>query len=177
MATIQRFSFAKANSQMTSRLFHAPLPYVLLLLGALALFVAACSSPPKPPPPTLIAAQVSAADTLNADVRGRPSPVIVRIYELSNRSTFDTLDFVSLYEREKETLGAELVSREELVMRPGESRDWNKAPAAETKFVGVLVAFREIERARWRTVVPVKPHATNNWLVSIEALAVSVAPR
>ena len=60
---------------MTSRaLAHA----ILLALAALA---AACASAPKP---TLVAATVTTSADANADTSGRASPLLVRVFELSN---------------------------------------------------------------------------------------------
>lgn len=125
---------------------------------------------------TSVEGKISAATTLNADVRSRPSPIVMRVYELAARNAFDTADFVSLYERDKETLAADLVSREEIVLQPGESRDWKKKLAPATKFVAVLAAYREIERANWRAVQPVKQAAVNKLSIRAEDLTIRLAP-
>ena len=141
-------------------------------LCLLALLAAGCSSPFKPKV-TTVAAQVAAAATVNADARKRPSPIVVRVYELAGRNAFDTLDFVTLYERDKEALAADLVSREEMALRPGESREWKKTLAPNTRFIGVVAAYREIEKAQWRAVYVVKPLAANTVVISADDLAVS----
>lgn len=52
---------------------------------------------------------------------GRPSPIVVRLFELKHPVTFENADFFSLYERAKETLAPDLVASEEIELRPGES--------------------------------------------------------
>lgn len=121
-----------------------------VLAGVALVALAACSSSP-----TTLSAEVTGGPQLNPDVRKRPSPVMVRVYELKATNAFDAADFVSLFEKEQAVLGAELVAREEFVLRPGEKRAITKTLSPDTKFVGVLAAFRELERTRWHVTVPV----------------------
>jgi type VI secretion system protein VasD len=121
-----------------------------------ALLMAGCASPPKP---TVVVATLQAGAAVNPDVRKRASPLVVRIYELKSAAAFESADFVSLYERDQATLGAEMAAREEFVLRPGETKPWEKTVAPDTKFIGVMAAFRDIERARWKSVIAIAPNA------------------
>jgi len=142
-----------------------------------AICVAGCASPAPPPPPkpTTVAAVVSTATDVNPDAERRASPVMLRIYELSSRATFESADFVSLFERDAQVLAGDMVAHEEWVMAPGETRHWNKKLPPETKFIGVTAAYRNIEEARWRAVVAVQPHATNTLAIRADALVVSAS--
>jgi type VI secretion system VasD/TssJ family lipoprotein len=48
--------------------------------------------------------KLTASDQLNPDLNGRPSPIVVRLFELKHPVTFENADFFSLYERAKESL-------------------------------------------------------------------------
>src|SRR5689334_22078541 len=72
--------------------------------------------------PAVLNANVVASAQVNPDARKRPSPVVVRVFELKAPTLFEQADFVSLFEKEQAVLGAELVAREEFVLRPGESK-------------------------------------------------------
>lgn len=122
--------------------------------------------------PAVLNATLVAGAQVNPDARKRPSPVVVRIFELKSSTLFEQADFVSLFEKEQAVLGAELVSREELVLRPGETKPLGKPLSPDTKFIGVMAAFRELERARWRAVVPVAAGKKN--VVSIELDEITV---
>ena len=137
-----------------------------------AALLAACASPPKP---TLVAASLQAAAALNPDARKRASPLVVRLYELKSTAAFDTADFVSLYERDRATLAADMAAREEFVLRPGETLKWDKTVAADTKFIGVMAAFRDIERARWKSVVAIKPGVLNKITVHAEDVGIAAS--
>lgn len=131
----------------------------LLLLAAL---VAGCAKPPPPPPPpkpvvTPVALTLVAGADVNPDARGRASPLTVRVYALKSTGAFDSADFFTLFEKDQATLGAEMVQREEMLLRPGESRKLEMTLPADAKALGVIAAYRDLERARWREVQVVEP--------------------
>lgn len=121
-----------------------------LLLGAGLAFLASCSSTPKP---TKVSLALQSNATANPDGRNRPSPVVIRVFELKSLAAFNGADFFSLWERDKETLGNELVARDEYTLRPGDSQTLERKLAPETLYVGAVAAFRDLERAQWRAVV------------------------
>jgi len=109
---------------------------------------------------------------VNPDTRKRASPIVIRVYELKSSASFDAADFLSLYERDQATLAAEMGSREEFVLGPGESKPWEKVAGDGVRFIGVIAAFRDIERARWKAKVPVKANARN--VITIRADEITV---
>ena len=122
--------------------------------------------------PATLNASVVATAQVNPDARKRPSPVVVRVFELKSATLFEQADFVSLFDKEQAVLGAELVSREEFVLRPGETKPITKPLSPDTKFIGVMVAFRELERARWRAVLPVAAGKKNVVSISLDDITV-----
>ena len=127
-------------------------------------------APPAPPPapPTALRATLFARPSVNPDVTGRPSPVTVRVYLLKSRNVFDGADFFALYDRDKETLGADILEREEFQLRPGDTRLIEKPLLAGGAHVAVFAAFRDIERAQWRAVMTLIPRQTNVLEISLE---------
>ena len=144
-----------------------------LLLAALAL--AACKSAPPPPAPTIVRISVNALDGANPDHAGRPSPVVVRVYELKTTAAFDSADFFTLYGKEQATLGGDLNAKNEFMLKPGDSRSVEQTVQPGTKFVAVVAAYRDIERSRWRASAPVPPNQTTLMTVRIDAADVSIA--
>jgi type VI secretion system protein VasD len=154
--------------------------------GALALAIVAgvmlglggCGSPPKPPPPTTVDGAIQASPQLNLSVNQRPSPLLLRVYELKSSSTFNSADFMSLYQGDQAALAADLVAREEIMLQPGERRPYKKTLGADTKFIGVFGAYRNLEKATWRAVVPVQPNKAQQLSIRAGdlALAVEVKP-
>ncbi|WP_053183123.1 type VI secretion system lipoprotein TssJ [Pseudomonas kilonensis] len=98
---------------------------------------------------------LTASDQLNPDLNGRPSPVVVRLFELRHPVAFENSDFFSLYERARETLAPDLVSSEELELRPGETVELRLGITGDGRYVGILAAYRDLPHARWRYTLPV----------------------
>jgi type VI secretion system protein VasD len=146
----------------------------LFLLCAMHL-LSACASPP--PKPTVIMASVNAAADVNPDRKERASPVIVRLFELKTVAAFDSADFFSLWDRESQSLGGELVAREELHLRPGEHRTFERTLQPETQYVAVVAAFRDLEHAQWRGSLAVVPHEKQTITIRLESRAIIISQK
>lgn len=127
---------------------------LVCLVLAIASALSACGTA-KPP---LLKITVSADEASNPDLKGRASPVVVRVFELKSLAGFNSADYFSLYDKESEILGADLIGKEELHLKPGESINLSHPLKPDTKFVAGLAAFRDLEKSRWRgaAAVPVK---------------------
>lgn len=105
--------------------------------------------------------RLTAAADLNPDLSGRPSPLVVRLYELKSPAIFQNVDFFSLYEYDRESLGMDLVKTEEILMTPGQQTEIRAALSEQTNYLGVMAAYRVIERSNWRYVMPVSLRQKN----------------
>jgi type VI secretion system protein VasD len=134
-----------------------------------------CGAPPPPPPPTIAEISVTAAADANPDSTGKGAPVAVRVFQLTSTSAFDKADFFQLYEHEAETLGADLAGRDELLLTPGATQQLRKEMKPGVGFIGVMVAFRDIQNATWRVTAAPPPNQTTAVQVTVQGLAVNVA--
>lgn len=147
-------------------------------LGGASLALAACSAKPiLAPKPKVLTIDVLAAANLNPSASGRPSPVVVRIYELKAAAPFESADFVMLYDKDQAALGADVVARDEFVLAPRESTAIKRDLTADSKFIAVMAAFRDLERAKWRAVVPVVAGSDNALSIRLDASTVSIVRR
>lgn len=146
-----------------------------LAIASAFVAVAACSSTPKPPPPTILQVQIDATANVNPDSRNRPSPVVVRFYELKTGAQFNTADFFSLWDKEKEVLGAELVAREEFQLAPGAQKKFDRNTQPDTKLIGVVAAYRDLERSNWRGTYTVVPNKTQALVIKLDARALAIS--
>jgi type VI secretion system protein VasD len=150
------------------------------LAASLCVALAACGGKglAPPPPPTIVQLTVSADSTANPDARGRATPVVVRYYLLGNSGPFEAADFFSLFDSDDKALGATMVSREEVTLKPGDSISSKLSPQVEAKALGVFVAYRDPNKTQWRAVVPVPPNKTTAYTVSIkrDRVTISTAP-
>lgn len=131
-----------------------PLLLLLLLMG-----LAGCGEeeikPEPPPPPTRIDLTITAGPNLNPDAANRASPLLFRVYELKEAAGFNGADFFALYGKERETLGGDLVKKEEMMLAPGETRHLAFEPDSASRFLAVFAAFRSLENAQWRAAVAI----------------------
>jgi type VI secretion system protein VasD len=146
------------------RLAHA---VAVVSLGAVG--VAGCGTAP-----TAIRANIVATADVNPDARGRPSPVVVKVFELKSLAAFETADFFSLFDKDKETLGGELLARDEFSLSPGDKQAIARELKPEARYVGVVAGFRDLERATWRAAIPVPPKKTTSIIVRLESRKVSI---
>jgi type VI secretion system protein VasD len=147
---------------------------------AAATLVACSSAPSLPkivftPPPARLVTAITATPQVNPDARKRPSPVLVRVYELKADTAFNNADFMSLYQGDSTTLAADIVYREEFMLQPGETRNLDRLLDEKSRFVAVVAAYRDIEKARWRAITALVPGGSQQAKVTVDALAVSVA--
>jgi type VI secretion system protein VasD len=155
------------------------------LLGfivAAALVTVGCAKAPPGPPPLTIAAgkgaskapmTIAASADVNPDASGRPSPIVVRIYQLRTDAAFTSAEFFALYDEEQKVLGPELISRDEFMVGPTEKRTIDVSLSAETRFVGAVAAFRDIRNAQWRSVLAAP---RGGLTVAVERARVSITP-
>ncbi|NUU38165.1 type VI secretion system lipoprotein TssJ [Pseudomonas sp. C2B4] len=99
--------------------------------------------------------KLTGSDQLNPDLNGRPSPIVVRLYELKHPVAFENADFFSLYERARESLTPDLVTSEELELRPGETVDLKLSVEEGSRYVGVLAAYRDLPETKWRHTIQI----------------------
>lgn len=150
-----------------------------LLLLAVALLIA---QPDAHAAKTIkVKAALTAAEDLNPDWKGRPSPVNIIVFQLASADAFNNADFFSLFEPEAAVLGGDVLARTQILLQPGEVREWVADFEKETRFVGVIAAFRDIENAQWRSIVELPRKGfigrffkKNKLRITVDTLAVTV---
>lgn len=147
-----------------------------LLAVAAATLLAACAAPEKPVTTPVTLTLVAAPDT-NPDAQGRASPLVTRYYVLKAPGAFELADFFALQDKDTATLGADLVQREEVVLRPGEQRAVRMTLAADTKALGFTGAYRDLSHARWRQSATLTPGQPLNLTVTFGAQGIALTPR
>jgi type VI secretion system protein VasD len=126
--------------------------------------------------PTVVKLTMRASPTINRDASGRPSPVAVRIYELKSPGAMDKADFFSLLSKEQDALGADLNTRHDYMLRPGDVMTLEQTLQPDTRYVAFVAAYREIERSRWRAVHPVTLHKQTALSLRVDDLDVTIGP-
>ena len=145
--------------------------YALVLLGALWLGGCAYFMSDL----TKVDMRIVAGGDVNPDDNGRPSPVVVRVVELKSPAVFESAEFFALYQDEAQTLGADLVAVEEFEFKPGDVQDLKFALKPESNFVGILAAYRQLDKANWRLVLPLTLRDKNQLTVLLNRRGIELA--
>ncbi|MCG7490846.1 type VI secretion system lipoprotein TssJ [Vibrio sp. Of14-4] len=95
---------------------------------------------------------IEASPQLNVRKMGQPSPVILRIHELSSPVLFRNLDFFALFDNDKASLGDEYIKRYEYQLKPGEQIHQVLELDPATRALGFSAAFRDINGSSWRKI-------------------------
>ncbi len=100
--------------------------------------------------------EISADKFINPDEQDQSSPVVLRLYELSSTQLFEKADFIDLYERDEEILGATFVAKQELKsVVPNTTRTERFVLSKDTRFIAIFAEFYSYKNAKTKVVFPV----------------------
>ena len=142
------------------------------LAALCAVALAGCAS--APPAPVPMTCTVEASADLNPTINKRPSPLLVRVYALKSAAAFNNADFIALYQHDQTELANDLTGKDEYTVAPREQRSCSKLLTSDTRFIGVVAAFRDLEHATWRSVAPIEGGKKATVVVRANALSVDV---
>jgi len=144
---------------------------------ALAGLAAGCgASPPPPPVTTPVQLTFMASADINPDVSGRAAPVVLRYYQLGGTGAFERADYFQLHDKDAALLGQDLLDRQELPLTPGATQTVAFEAKPGTKAVGIIAAYRDIDRALWRVDAPITTGQKASLTVRVEKLKLTIAP-
>ncbi|MGF1877599.1 type VI secretion system lipoprotein TssJ [Photobacterium frigidiphilum] len=97
--------------------------------------------------------KIKAASNINPNVEGKPSPIEIRVYQLSDSQAFEQAEFIQLYNDAQGVLKAEvLLTRELASLLPGEERNEAFPLASEAKYIGVIAGFADYREAKNKAI-------------------------
>jgi len=70
----------------------------------------------------------------------------------------------------------ELIETERFVVRPGETQRKSLTLDDATRHLGVVVAYRALDRSIWRQVIEIPAHQASALRLQLDAYAISAAP-
>ena len=106
---------------------------------------------------------------INPDENKTPSPLFIRMYELKSTKLFNKADFIDIYERDKDILGADFIAVQKLKrLKPGENRENSFVLNEKTRFVGLYAEFLSYKTAKYKLIIPVVQHDVIGTTVNIK---------
>ena len=151
-----------------------------LLLLCVVLVLSGCGmfkkkkKPPPPPEPTRVVLEFEATGDINPNGEGRASPMGVRIYQLKFYSAFKKADFFSLYDKDEQVLGRELVKKQEILLQPNEKRTVFFETDGETQTVGLMGLVKDYENIQWKAAAGVQANKTTVINVYVSRAGITV---
>lgn len=110
---------------------------------------------------------VKAASNINSNLDGIPTPLEVRIYQLTDSQAFSQAEFIQIYNDEQAVLKAELIfSRRLGSLFPGEHRQEMIPIAAGTLYIGFIAGFADYQNAKNKVIYA--PITGKSSIVNIE---------
>ncbi|MEE9384506.1 MAG: type VI secretion system lipoprotein TssJ [Nannocystaceae bacterium] len=95
---------------------------------------------------------VQASEKLNPGVNGEALPVTFRLYQLSDGSGLEALDFNMMWENAADALGGAMVAEDELTVFPGRTAMREIQPDPKTTHLLAVAIFREHVGNSWYRV-------------------------
>lgn len=123
---------------------------------------------------TSIEATIEASQDINPDYEGNPSPLVVRLYELKSPTAFNNAGFFALYDSDAAELGDDMQGREEWDFAPGDKVTIERDLQPETRWVGVMGAYRDIENTAWRAVAEMDEGSSNDVIIALGRTGISI---
>ena len=138
---------------------------------AAALSLVGCGS--STPDPTIVGMSISATGSINPNSSSEPSPVVLRIYQLKSDSAFKAAEFSEIFYGDRKVLGGDLLGQKEYNVKPGDKLTYEDTVSPETRHIGVVAGFRDIDNATWRLVDVAAPESENTWILNVDTLSIS----
>ena len=146
------------------------------LVSLLLVAAAGCSwnGNDEVPPDAVARLTLIAMDDVNPNVAGVPSPIMVIFYELAEPQGFEGAEFSQLFYDDGSTLGTDVRARVEYRVEPGQIVRTNRVLDPDTRHLGFVAGYREIERAEWRILSEVEPFSTREHVLVVGARSLSL---
>lgn len=145
-------------------------------MAAVALLVlgAGCA-PPEKPMPVSKTVGISASREINP-YNEASNPVVLRLYQLSNRTAFEEAGFWELFDGSGENLAGVLLSVQSIgPIYPAESRVVPFDLVPETRYLGVFAEFADYESQRYSALEEINDTVLEKGVVvSISASGINI---
>jgi type VI secretion system protein VasD len=119
---------------------------------------------------------ISAAHYLNPDINGQAAPLVITIYQLKSSYRFKQANYNELSTQDTEILGADLIDKNSMAIRPGEQQNIKQIISPGTGYLGVVAAYRHMNPSHWHDSIAIdnQPGKTTSIHITLEAQTLTV---
>ena len=111
--------------------------------------------------------KVVAAENVNPDGNQRPSPIQLKIFQLTSRTTVDNMDFDSLFYHADVILSDELLSTTTYMVVPKETIKTKLKLLPNAHYIAIVAAYRDIDQSQWKHIYQVSPHGHYKHIITL----------
>jgi len=133
----------------------------ILIVSLVLLVVPGCASTKRLFNVSNIDITLKAAKDVNIDNNGTPTPIVVKFYELTEIKDFRSADFATIYNDGQSSFGKYIVKRDEFELKPGEEREIDRVAKRNTRYIGIVAAYNDVDNAKWRTIISIRKDGTD----------------
>lgn len=112
---------------------------------------------------------ITATTEINPDATDRPSPVQIKVMQLSQRTTFDNLTFDQLFFEGPLLLSNSLISESSLVLQPGQQVTHTVSLQESVTHIAIIAAYRNLDQAQWKHVYPIDAFSHGTTHIKLDA--------
>lgn len=149
--------------------------YRLLQLLCLFTLLSSCATTRDPTQPLQL--NIAVAANANPDDSGRPSPVVVSIFDLKKPQRFRNADYLALLATPRKILRGDMLGVHRInAIAPGSERTLQLALDAQTRHIGIvaeLVDFSGVDARATLVLQSRRAHALN---LNISANGIAIGP-
>jgi type VI secretion system protein VasD len=129
------------------------------------------------PSPKTVELHIAGTRDLNAGEDGQGLSTVVRLYKLRDRTGFLSMPYSEFgaADKEKASLGTDLVDVKELVLAPGQILDLQEKMPGDIRYLGVVALLRAPDPQRWRFAFSLAKADSSPIAVAVNACAMSAA--
>ncbi|WP_299002082.1 type VI secretion system lipoprotein TssJ [uncultured Shewanella sp.] len=125
--------------------------------------------------PTELHLTIKPASKINPNFLGEASPVVVRLYELSSNTEFNSASFMSLLTSDKSALGNSMLTQKTLPsLIPGEMIKYNLVLNDKTLYLGVLIEYADFNNSIPKGIVSIVPFEENNITLNVNSMSMTL---
>ncbi len=120
--------------------------------------------------------KIKAQNNINSNINGLPSPLALRVYQLSDSNAFEQADFLQLFEDDQNALKSGLISKRDLPsISPSEVREVSYPLSTDAKYIAVVAAFADYREAKSKALYKIDQFGLVTVNIAIDGLNLSVS--
>ncbi len=124
--------------------------------------------------PHQIIVKVTTKKNINPNLKGKPCPVVLQLYQLSGSDAFSISDYINIYKDQQGTLKQDLLSESVLgIVYPGKTIEKTFDLKDDANYVGIIANFSDFADANSKVLFKLKVEGQSILALDIDGVNLS----